>query len=493
MQHDARVSKAGLGRLCKTMERDGVPTHYSRATQYRARKALCGQDSPFGKLVYQIPLRQKKKYVRLGALNIPIQSPQAAVWHAARNSECISEFLSAAPPSSMDSPWRIILYQDGVDPSDGLAKNHSRKTNAFYWTFAELGPSALWHEEVWFTITLARAFTTRRMVSGLPQLTSLILDAFFSADHSFKNGCKITLASGRELTIFADLGIVLADEPALKEMYNNKGHAGSKCCMLCLNAVQHKRPGGAPGLWQSCDNLLSIAEPCVEKFIPQTDETLVAIVRRLKDYKSRLNKTQLQKKELALGFNYTRYDCIDRAPALGSLTASKVMYDWVHSFICDGAVDSEFGQLMWTLRRAKSRCTYAELRQYCNAWRWPKYFGSSFAARLFSETAAENNYDKKSFSSTASEFLSLAPVLYCFMLRVTMKRHAADADLKLKLKSFCTGLQIVLMLMWMKYSPLDPTALSKFIKNYISLHLEAYGKDTVRPKHHYCSWRLFHS
>ena len=47
--------------------------------------------------------------------------------------------------------------------------------------------------------------------------------------------------------LFAKLGVLLADEPALKEILDCKGHGGSKPCCCCLNATHHKPPGGAGG------------------------------------------------------------------------------------------------------------------------------------------------------------------------------------------------------------------------------------------------------
>ena len=37
--------------------------------------------------------------------------------------------------------------QDGVNPSDAIAKTHSRKVGAFYWSIMEFGPMALGMEQ----------------------------------------------------------------------------------------------------------------------------------------------------------------------------------------------------------------------------------------------------------------------------------------------------------------------------------------------------------
>ena len=92
------------------------------------------------------------------------------LYHAARTSLAVSNLIertiSRHEPSIAD-PWSIVLYQDGVDPSDGLSVDKSRKCNVWYWTFLEFGHDALAHEELWFTPTLIRSKSSE----DLDQLT----------------------------------------------------------------------------------------------------------------------------------------------------------------------------------------------------------------------------------------------------------------------------------------------------------------------------------
>ena len=143
---ESYVTHTGIEKLMKGIERDGLPDAYSRNAQYRARKTLCGTTTQYGVLVEPLELQlQNGKWMTCG-----VQNPLAMLAFHCSESEHFANLVYGASlkfPPSPERPWRIILYQDGVDPSDGLAKNHSRKSAVFYWTFAEFGLDGLAHEE----------------------------------------------------------------------------------------------------------------------------------------------------------------------------------------------------------------------------------------------------------------------------------------------------------------------------------------------------------
>lgn len=239
------VSQSGIAALISQLRSEGVPKGTSRRAQYRARKVVCHQQTEFGPLVQEVEAVGKDGKVIL----VPIKTPLAAFACNVKTSKQFSDLVRKAladKPASPHDPWRIIMYQDGVDPSDGLSKNHSRKATVFYWSFLELGVAALGHEEVWMMPCVLRTSEVNKLDGGSIQLTDIVLGQFFSADgHDVRRaGLSFTFHGSEErATIFAKLGMILGDEPALKEMLGNKGHAGTKCCILCMNVVQHNSPG----------------------------------------------------------------------------------------------------------------------------------------------------------------------------------------------------------------------------------------------------------
>ena len=150
---ESYASKSAIESLRKSIKKDGVPEAFSRRTQYRARKATVSEDhGGYGPLVEEVALETHDGET----LKVGFQNPQAMLYRncgqSVHDSKVVKEAL-AKYPCSAATPWNLVLYQDGVDPSDGLAKNHSRKSNVFYDSFLEFGAEALCHEQMWGTIT----------------------------------------------------------------------------------------------------------------------------------------------------------------------------------------------------------------------------------------------------------------------------------------------------------------------------------------------------
>ena len=199
-----------------------------------------------------------------------------------------------------------------------------------------------------------------------------MLDAFFSptGGNNFEvTGCAVQLKGspeGERTTIFAKVGVLLADEPAVKEVLECKGHGGTKSCVLCLNAVLHKQPKSTTGYWERNPYFASISDSDFTKFIPHTDLSIRRSVEQLNEAKRTLDNTRFEEKSKALGFTYNPYSCITRL-FMPLQVVSILMWDWVHCYICDGLADQEFGLVMHYLRSVKSKCTYDEIRNYLSA------------------------------------------------------------------------------------------------------------------------------
>jgi len=476
---DAYVSRTGIWKLLRNVAEEGLPEAYSRTTQWRARKAVCSTATPYGKLVVQKPVTLKNGKCD----TIAIQNPLAMLYHSCHTSASYSSLMRArleAKPPTPAAPWNLIVYQDGVDPSDGLAKNHSRKCVVFYWSFLELGMAALAHEEVWNTATVVRQNIVNQMEGQHVQVADLVLKSFFDPEgHDIlRSGVNLAMHESDETcTVFAKLGVLLADEPALKELLACKGHAGTKPCPLCMNVVLQCAPGGGEPLHLHSEYAVSIAETDSSRFKLHTDESLRALVLKLHGYKDVLTKAEFELREQLFGFNWTPHSLILNE-RLRLNAVSCLMFDWSHCYVCDGIADAEFGTLMKRLHTQRSATTYQELGSYVEAWTFPAH---RKLGHLFSESASKANLRKGAFNCTASEFLTLAPVLARYLSTVCMGR---GQDLPL-VRSMLAVLVAVEVLQAVKRGVVAAETLSSVIVHHIELYVEAYGADSVRPKHHF--------
>ena len=355
-------------------------------------------------------------------------------------------------PCSAQSPWRIIIYQDGVDPSDGLAANHSRKSCVFYWSFVEYGMHALCHEEVWGTLCVMRSHDCNKLSGNISQLFQKALELFFGSVHDIQrsgirvlvNGCSRGLEREHydRYHILAGVGVVFADEPALKEMLNCKGHAGTKPCLLCVNATLHNSRGSA--MHTITDDAISVTNTNWRAFKKHSDASIQAVVRRVNALHAAfmagtITGDAYELRTQMLGWTWTPANVLLNE-RFNLKVASTTMYDWAHCYVHDGLGDVEFGQLMRSLHQSRSTITYAKVGAYVDTFTMPKSYGK--LDHLFKDAPNRNNLKKGSFTCTGSEFLTLVPILHRFFSKVALQ----VGHCQLHVESFVAVLHVIVLL-----------------------------------------------
>lgn len=187
---DSYVSQAGIASLMRTVRDEGIPEFTSRATQYRARTAMTAD------LLKDIAL---SRHDGGEDVIVTLQDPLTMLAHMAERSEHFAHVLretAAKHPCTSNEPWHIAIYQDGVDPSDGLAKNHSRRCAVFYWSVREFGPAFLAREELWFTPLVVRKDMVNVIDGRHERLAKLLLRSFVEPIDATADGTRKRLAVG---------------------------------------------------------------------------------------------------------------------------------------------------------------------------------------------------------------------------------------------------------------------------------------------------------
>lgn len=215
---EPHATARAVSKLCDTIRKEGLPEATSRSTLYRARKGLSNTKTPYGVLVETVPAPTKKE----PNLKIGIQNPLAMMCYCALMSPTYAALLRAtmeATPSEPDKPWSLTLYQDGIDPSDGLAKRHSRKGHIFYWAVKEYGMSALGAEQSWFTPAFVRDDVLREQPGGVPWLAQFVLRRFFDPEGEVAEigGIDLDLHGGGSMTVYLKFSVLLVDGEVLLE------------------------------------------------------------------------------------------------------------------------------------------------------------------------------------------------------------------------------------------------------------------------------------
>ena len=475
----SHVTMRGLTSVLRETQKEGIPAACSRRTLQRARDFVCSARTPFGPLVKTHTMTQADGT----ELVIGIQNPLAFIWLAAKHCEAFSELLLERlreHPSTPSSPWKLIVYQDGVNPGDSKAAHQTRNSVAYYWAFAEYGMAALCHEEVWGTPVVVRTAEAKKLSGKIAELTTLVLLQFFGENEAdiAVTGITLNLHSGERKRIFAKVGVLLADEPALVEMSDSKGHQSHKSCCLCMNCTNHKPPGGGVPLHQRTDYAVPLTECNFSKFELHTDESMRAMLMKLRASKGVLDAASFADREVACGFNWNPHNMLLNE-RLNIGLASCIMYEWTHVTVSSGIADVEFGLFMKAMRDRRTDTTYDELAGYVKQWQCPK--SNPSLDKLFTKASQKNNLKNASFSSSVSEFLTLAPILARWLACVVAVRGEAME----LVRSMIAVLQVLELLQAVRRTRVLPELLRAAIEGHFKLFLLAWGEDYVRPKHHF--------
>jgi hypothetical protein len=298
------VSQSALAAIVKVFRHeDLLSLPSSRADIRLARDEVTRAQTPYGTLhkVIQLPLPCG------GKLDLEYQAPLPMLHVAARKpgfARFLLERLRAKSPGR-DSPWRLIVYSDEVSPGNQLSHDNRRKLQCIYWSFFEFGPDALQHENAWFVLTAVRSQAIKALDGGMSHLVGALLqDVFFddSAHDISVAGCHVVFVDSQRGSIYANFGMKVADEAALKAVLLCKGASGSKPCFQCLDCVDDDLAPQA-----AARNLVPMTCVDINAFKPQTDKRIHIALQRLRDSKPLLSQAAFKALQQALGWNHSQY------------------------------------------------------------------------------------------------------------------------------------------------------------------------------------------
>jgi len=140
------------------------------------------------------------------------------------------------------------------------------------------------------------------------------------------------------LPFYARFGFTLADEKALKQIWNCFGASGVRCCPLCSNVVNKRTH------LRDVDRVVSIT--CVDVSCLQlhTPETLRNVLQRLAAAQiDGRSGAAYQKLEKLNGWHWHPASLL-ASPTLGLHGVNQIMFDWNHVYLAKGIFGVEIGR-----------------------------------------------------------------------------------------------------------------------------------------------------
>ena len=256
--------------------------------------------------------------------------------------------------------------------------------------------------------------------------------------------------------------IIIADESALKSMFDVKGASGMVPCIHCANILAKRNP-------LDSEHVLTICSTDVPSFKVKSDEALFKAAEHLVTQKDVLPIGRLEDLEKSLGLHANARGLLARR----SMGRSSCMFDWMHVYIVHGIFHMELNVLIPQL--AKIRISSDKLQELISEFVFPQADGWMKKEVLASFAGGGD------FKAPASTCLSLYPVL-----RIIFQRGSDIVDtLRNEMKSF-SALCAVLdyLVAGNRGQTLQASKLQTLIMEHCNLFLKAYGEEPVIHKFH---------
>lgn len=339
-------------------------------------------------------------------------------------------------------------------------------------------------QDMWYEVLFARSTHVNKVAGQVSAVFRAILDLFFNpTGHDFsRSGVLLQLPDGAFAQVFLKLHVVIADEAALHGMYMCKGAGGLKPCMLCQNVFNAKEVRGAV---EADDSGWAVAHTCGDagKLVLHTTATIDAVVRRLATAKPVMGKTAFDELQTRLGWKFAVGSLVESTRLLRIADPTEhALYDWMHVFFVQGAFNIHMGLLAQALRGFS--ITYKMLDEYVGEWRWPVHLGSKVgrSSGPLSQKRSHSSWESGVFKATASEGLSLLPILAHFLERVGVA--ATSAELKAHIDCFQKLCAVVTLIRSAARARVDPASLRAAAEEYLQAFKLMYGTDSMVPKFH---------
>ena len=272
--------------------------------------------------------------------------------------------------------------------------------------------------------------------------------------------------------------MLTGDELSIQQINSTRGASAEMPCMCCMNV---KSKWSLDMAHDVSGYFVSSTETDLSKIVLHSDETVRGIAKKLEARHPIETKTKFTVTQKQLGFTYSP-GMITLDPALSVIykPVSALMYDWLHCMLIDGVFAITVGETMAVLR--PMGVTYGQIGTFVDKWHWPGRIGqrSVSGADAFKAAKISKWYEERRFKTSASEALSLYPVMAAFFDQEDIDRMRVPAvtcfrlccDVLDSLQSVCR-------------SRCTPAKLASVVLRFLSFFKLCFGESCMGPKHHY--------
>lgn len=305
-------------------------------------------------------------------------NPAAMLWSAVRENGSFSWMLQAAlrvRPPSPEEPWRFAVYSDEVTPGNVMAPDNLRRVWILYWALLELSKQSLHMEDAWFLLGAKRSSEVLKVPGGISAIMAACLEGFFTsgAGDVATVGILLEFPDGDNHRLFLRLDQMVQDDAAHKYIWSCIGSAGTKFCMLCLNALSHS----SGELDEDGEETLAVDIIRRSRLHMATSAQIFEAFDRLDAYVAAdptMSASALKAHEQHLGFKRNPNGLM-RNPRLKKHIRPKeqFIHDWMHVMAVQGVINIAMFSCLSMLNQFG--ITWEMVRGFCSLWYFPHSAG----------------------------------------------------------------------------------------------------------------------
>ena len=246
-------------------------------------------------------------------------------------------------------------------------------------------------------------------LSHYSQIFKQICNLFQTPPYDGRHGLQLPSRGPCKFGFFK-VGLLLADEAALKQCWSNKGSSGLFICLFCQNVTNHLLNVAV----HDKSNWLVPSSVCsLDRCVLHTDESVMAAVRKLKSDRPGMGKGAFEELEKSLGLTFAPEGALFDENFMSSIpgVVSMTSFDWMHVYLVSGLWNSEVPLLIDKVKQEHAM-GLSDFVVYLKSLSWPKKVSSRGTSGI---KAVEKLKDGQ-LSCSASEGLSLYPTLRAFLM-----------------------------------------------------------------------------
>ena len=457
------------GLLVDQLSTGSSSSSYNRQIERAAQARSIFEDNMYGSLIQQRQLPHESRKYSNTLVHV---SPFAFLHQLCLMNRSLYGILKGL--MRQHGMLSIIVYIDGINPCDPTHPQPEKLLEATYWTITQLPNWFIRRKEGWFPFALARTKAVKCLSGEMSEFTTIILDIFFpERGTSFDRGCTIVHDDGSFVFVAKFEGF-LADEKALKDIFDIKGQAGNVPCFSCLNirnrwcTLETKRTFTEQHHW----------EPDLSKRKPTTHKHIVGVVSRLSDAAAAATKGHLNTLQTNSGINYNPTGLLFNHRlmnvVLGDIT-EKYIRDPMHTLVSKGVFGTHLACLIQAM--AKSNVSLDIVQAFTARMVLPRSKGYRASDLYFQEEMLATDHVRH----FASDVLGMMNIMFAFL-----KDKIAPRGILIEhIECFEAAYRILNSVRRGTVNDEIASSFTSTVVQYATLFLKLYGTSNAKIKFHH--------